>query len=415
MASSLNRRLLWAAAAVGVLLFALVVLAPARGNAAGVFRVPAPAGTSWSVVAGYNTATHTGSDPHAIDIVRTDADTANTPVLAPTGGTITFVDSDCLGIKDAGGMRILLCHFFPDSGISSGDSVAQGEYLGIVAPPGFAGNNGLSHIHLAVHQPSGGWGLGATVPLVGDYALEGQPLPDTSTSNAYTGTGFTSSNVLGAGDDASDGTGDDGTTPAPDAATTDDFVVDAGADATVEASAELTLEASAVHPAGEPLLYSWSQIDGPAVDFSFDGAALTFFAPPEPGSVLAFQVVAFTEDLKSLAVDMVVLTVVEATVVDEGPANTEGDGATQAAGARTIVAGSVPQVGFGLLVFGGGTNEQLIEASGCPPATARFWASSGGTFIPYIPGSKIAVVNAAWNTLFEGGIPENTPLIGRCS
>jgi hypothetical protein len=129
---------------------------------------------------------------------------------------------------------------------------------------------------------------------------------------------------------------------------------------------------------------------------------------------MEFQVVAFTADLKTVVLDSVVLTVVEATfvestAVDEGTANTEA----QSAGAGTIVAGSVPQVGFGLLVFGGGTNEQLVEASGCPPLIARFWASSGGEFVVFIPGSKIAVVNAVWNTLFKDGIPENTPLIGR--
>ena len=81
-----------------------------------------------------------------------------------------------------------------------------------------------------------------------------------------------------------------------------------------------------------------------------------------------------------------------------------------------ITTGSIPAAGgFGLVVFGGGTSTQLVAASGCPAATAVYWASNAeGNFDSYVPGTGIAVVNAAWTARFEQGIPESTPLLGRC-
>lgn len=81
-----------------------------------------------------------------------------------------------------------------------------------------------------------------------------------------------------------------------------------------------------------------------------------------------------------------------------------------------IISGDIPATGFGLFVFGGGTNAQLLEASECPQATATFYATnSSGGFVAYIPGSGVAAVNAAWNALFPSGIPELEPLIGKCA
>ncbi|MEZ4553570.1 MAG: IPT/TIG domain-containing protein [Dehalococcoidia bacterium] len=84
--------------------------------------------------------------------------------------------------------------------------------------------------------------------------------------------------------------------------------------------------------------------------------------------------------------------------------------------APTILGGSIPEDGgFGLFVFGGGSNEDLVEASGCPSATATFWATnSSGQFVTFIPGAAVHAVNDAWNQLFPQGVPFNTALIGRC-
>jgi hypothetical protein len=80
------------------------------------------------------------------------------------------------------------------------------------------------------------------------------------------------------------------------------------------------------------------------------------------------------------------------------------------------ISGSIPASGFGLIVFSGGTSQQLVVASGCPVATAAYWSTDAhGGFVVYVPGTSITTVNAAWNAQFSLGIPANTPLIGRCT
>ena len=81
----------------------------------------------------------------------------------------------------------------------------------------------------------------------------------------------------------------------------------------------------------------------------------------------------------------------------------------------TIVGGAIPAKGFGLVVYGGGAKDDLVTASGCPKETAAFWASQDGEFVTFIPAATVAVVNAAWDAMFPGGMPAGTALIGRCS
>lgn len=168
---------------------------PASLNAAGDgLSFPAPAGSNWTIAGGYNTATHTGGDPYAIDVVRTDAPTAGTPVLAPLEGRMSHVSSDCISIRDDNSNSILICHLFHRADLERGDTVRAGEIIGQVAPEGFANNNGLAHLHLAVHTSfSGG---SQTLPFTGQYTLDNVALPATTTSNAYVGTTFRSSNAL---------------------------------------------------------------------------------------------------------------------------------------------------------------------------------------------------------------------------
>lgn len=80
-----------------------------------------------------------------------------------------------------------------------------------------------------------------------------------------------------------------------------------------------------------------------------------------------------------------------------------------------IVSGTIPAQGPGLIVYGGGSKEELFSASGCPKATAVFWTSQDGKFVTYIPAATVAVVNAAWDDTFPEGIPPGTALVGRCS
>ncbi len=152
--------------------------------------LPAEEGTRWEIVGGYNTATHHSGDPHAIDIVRADSETAGSQVRAPVAGRVGSIGGDCLTIRAE--ITHLICHLLPTSNLSRGDTVSEGAFLGTVAPAYFAGNNGLPHIHYALHRHFSS-GL-QTVPFTGEYALEGRNLFDTSQANEHVGATFTSSN-----------------------------------------------------------------------------------------------------------------------------------------------------------------------------------------------------------------------------
>ncbi len=156
---------------------------------------PGPAGSVWMVAAGYNTPTHVDNDPYAVDIVRTDAETAGTPVLAPISGTLGHVSADSLSIRDEHGNSVLMSHLFPVAGLERGVVVRRGQNLGVVAPAGEARNNGLSHIHLAVSSRSRESGERG-IALIGEYAIEGRDLPVTTEFNAHSGVSFVSTNAL---------------------------------------------------------------------------------------------------------------------------------------------------------------------------------------------------------------------------
>ena len=153
---------------------------------------PAAAGTRWEVFAGYNTATHSAPNAWELDLVRTDAETAGTPVLAPISGQVGYTSSDCMTVRTEG-ISVLLCHLFVDGGIERGVNVTRGDRLGVVAPAHAAGNNGLPHTHMAVHDRSSSY-FGRTLPLAGPYAIEGREFPATSTWNAYSGVVLTLTN-----------------------------------------------------------------------------------------------------------------------------------------------------------------------------------------------------------------------------
>ena len=181
--------LLLGAAAAGSLLLGVQA-------AAGV-PIPAQAGSEWEIVAGYNTGTHSEADrqdPYAIDIVRLDAPTADSPVLAPTAGIIGYVSTDCLTIRDHAGMGHLLCHINPRQGLTRGAQVEIGEQIGTVWPNGYGNNGGLAHIHYAVHHSQGAGQLGRTVPFTGPYTIEGIELHPGNQANLHAGTHFTSTN-----------------------------------------------------------------------------------------------------------------------------------------------------------------------------------------------------------------------------
>ncbi len=187
-----------AACLVVALVATAVVVSAAAPHAAAAesgLLLPAPAGTRWEVFAGYNTATHSAPNAWELDLVRTDAATEGTPVLAPISGRVSYTSSDCMTVR-ADGISVLLCHLFVDRDIARGVDVRRGDRLGVVAPAHAAGNNGLPHIHLAVHDSSSSY-FGLTLPLVGRYAIEGREFPPTSAWNAYAGVALTSTNGAG--------------------------------------------------------------------------------------------------------------------------------------------------------------------------------------------------------------------------
>ncbi len=168
--------------------------APAQAQSPSGVPLPTRAGTTWQVVSGYNTATHVGGDPHALDLVRVDVDTTGSEVRSPVDGTVSFVSNDCLTVRDSLGNAHLLCHVFAVAGLARGVVVAEGDLLATVAPPFFANNGGLAHIHYAVHTSFGDGQITNSLPFTGQYALEGRNLFDGGLFNQYSGETFVSTN-----------------------------------------------------------------------------------------------------------------------------------------------------------------------------------------------------------------------------
>jgi hypothetical protein len=104
---------------------------------------------------------------------------------------------------------------------------------------------------------------------------------------------------------------------------------------------------------------------------------------------------------------------VSASSVDAQPAAATPEPTPEPA----IMSGEAPPSagGYSLFVFSGGTDDDLLAVSGCTPDTATFWATNdAGQIVWYLPAVTVAAVNAPWEGMFGGEIPEGTPLMGRC-
>jgi hypothetical protein len=157
---------------------------------------------------------------------------------------------------------------------------------------------------------------------------------------------------------------------------------------------EMTLTATGSDPEGQPLAFDWEQLSGQPVELTGDGAVVQFTAPNSAG-ITQFRVTVTDPNLHSASALVNVTAYVSS---------------------GRLTYGSIPPGGgFALVIFGGGSNLDLVAASGCPPATASFWSTNdAGAFVLYLPGSTVEVVNAAWNEKFGSGLPVGTPLLGRC-
>jgi hypothetical protein len=90
--------------------------------------------------------------------------------------------------------------------------------------------------------------------------------------------------------------------------------------------------------------------------------------------------------------------------------------ATPTAGTGGILLGDAPTgSGFATFAFGGGSFEQLLEASGCPEATSTFFYNRpDGGFSVWVPGATIVEVNANILALFASGIPAGAIFSASC-
>ncbi len=82
-----------------------------------------------------------------------------------------------------------------------------------------------------------------------------------------------------------------------------------------------------------------------------------------------------------------------------------------------FLSGLIPSNGgFGLVVFGGGSYEDLVRAAGCPGDSVSFWATDAeGRFLLFLPGAP-PPVSADFAQAFPGAfVPSLTALIGRCN
>ena len=91
-----------------------------------------------------------------------------------------------------------------------------------------------------------------------------------------------------------------------------------------------------------------------------------------------------------------------------------GGAAPVTAGAATV-SGTVPATGFGLIVASGKITD-VVTAVKCAGTSSALYATVGGEFVAYVPGTTIAAVNAAFLAAFKDGVlPASTALIGKCS
>ena len=341
----------------------LLFARPAAAAAAGL-SFPAPEGTAWSILAGYNTATHSvadSNDPYAIDLQRTDAATSGTAVLAPISGTVGYASTSCISIRDAARTTVMMCHVLVPSTLR-GKNVIRGQRLGTVAPPGEAGNNGVSHIHLALSN-------NGPLPFDGSYTLENIALPAITTSNGYAGQAFLSTNR-------------------------EMFSVDAGPDLSVRPDAQVTLTVTASSPNSTALSYNWTQIAGTQVALSSNGGASTsFVAPPMTGSALQFRV-AVSDGSPEIVSDTVTVNITTAapapTPTSVPTTVSPPTGGTGNFAAPVVYAPS----GQALVVFRGGTVAQLEAAARAANATGVWAQDASGAYQLLIIGGASFIRDA---------------------
>jgi uncharacterized protein YgiM (DUF1202 family) len=150
-------------------------------------------GGEWYVSQGYNGSSHQNTSQHwqyyySFDLKRSSGDTAWQPVYAPVDGTIRWIDESTGGMSIYMGddLAFAMFHVIWDDDIREGQSISQGQYLGVIAPADSAGNGGSPHLHITAWTTSDGgiWSRRAQ-PFTGRFAIQGASFPATGAGNDY--------------------------------------------------------------------------------------------------------------------------------------------------------------------------------------------------------------------------------------
>ncbi len=159
---------------------------PGDGGSSGI--VWPFAGGAWEIIQGYNGGTHQGQYYYALDLARTDGNTAGQPIYAPVSGTVLWNDANSggLAINMGNGYALAMFHVTFRSDLGRGDTVSQGEYLGDISGPGGNGYAVTPHVDMTLWDISGGGRVAA--PYTGINAISGMEFPDIGGWNQHGGT-----------------------------------------------------------------------------------------------------------------------------------------------------------------------------------------------------------------------------------
>lgn len=139
---------------------------------------------------------------YSFDLRRVDEQTAWQPVLAPADGVICWIDRLGFGggaISFGDGYVFAYFHTRIAGGLAPGQSVQRGQFLGVVAPPGEAGNGGIAHLHINLWRSNDcGGNSRVTEPFTGDHKLNGYDFPALADSvqNQHVDKRMTSTNTV---------------------------------------------------------------------------------------------------------------------------------------------------------------------------------------------------------------------------
>ena len=156
------------------------------------------AGGEWFISQGYNGSSHQNRDQYwqyfySLDLKRSDGSTAGQPIYAPVNGTVRWIDESTGGMSiDIGsGLAYAFFHARLDPGIREGDVIAQGQFMGTIAPAGEAASGSSAHLHITIWETSDGGNFSrSAIPFTGAVAIEGIDFPATGAGNDHRGYAF---------------------------------------------------------------------------------------------------------------------------------------------------------------------------------------------------------------------------------